>query len=58
MVTVSVRVAVAMFPEASVTCTVNGADVSLAVGIPVMTPLLERRRPTALKPVPEVTDHV
>ena len=57
-VTVRVRVAVALLPAESVACTVKGTAVSPAVGVPVMAPEGESVRPTALRPVPEMTVQV
>ena len=54
-VTVRVRVAVDLLPAESVTCTVKGTAVSPAVGVPVIVPEGVRVRPTALRPVPEIT---
>jgi hypothetical protein len=57
-VTVKLKVAVAVLPAESVTCTVTGMDVSPLVGMPVITPEGDKLSPTALRPVPDVTVHV
>jgi hypothetical protein len=57
-VTVTEKVAEALLPAESVTWTVTGMEVSPVAGVPVITPLGESVRPTALRPVPEVTAQV